>query len=237
MLYKFEEKPGLKQKSFDDLIPLKRPKSLNYMAYESIKEGILTGKLVTGEVYSELELARRFKISRTPVREALLRLSAENLIIFHPKKGISVNDFDKKDIENLFELRQAIEEVAISKVLVNLSIDQIQTAKSIITEQETCIKNNYDENLFLEMDRKFHLFFVEASGNRFMVQTYNSIRDYMTISARKALAKKGRANEVIYEHNAIIEALSRGDAEKVKESVRRHLITSKLAAFEGLTEN
>lgn len=192
---------------------------------------------MTGEVYSELELARWFKISRTPVREALLRLSAEKLIIFHPKRGISVSYFDKKDIENLFELRQAIEEMAFNKLLTNLSKDQIQTAKKIIGEQENCIKNNYDENLFLEMDRKFHLFFVEICGNRFMVQTYNGIRDYITISARKALFKKGRANEVIDEHKAILEALSKGDARKIRESLKRHLITSKMAALEGLIDN
>ncbi len=208
-----------------------RPRPLNDMAYETIKAGILGGKLVSGEIYSELDLAESFGISRTPVREAFLRLAAENLIIFHPRKGISVNYFSKEDIENLFELRQAIEEAAANKIVGNLSKDQVLYIKETIKQQEACIKD-YDENLFLEFDRKFHLFFVEISGNRFMVQTYNNIRDYITIPAREALRKKGRAKEVLSEHKAIVEALAGADAERTKEAIKAHLANSKLAALE-----
>ncbi len=201
------------------------------MAYETIKTGILEGKLVSGEIYSELDLAKSFGISRTPVREAFLRLAAENLIIFHSRKGISVNFFSKEDIENIFELRQAIEEAAASKIVGTLSKDQIRSIQETIKKQEACI-NDYDENLFLEFDRKFHVFFVEICGNRFMVQTYNNLRDYITIPAREALRRKGRAKEVLSEHKAIVDALSRGDAERTKEAMKIHLTNSRLAALE-----
>lgn len=204
---------------------------MNDMAYETIKAGILEGKLISGEIYSELDLAKSFGVSRTPVREAFLRLAAENLIVFHPRKGISVNYFSKEDIENIFELRQAIEEAAANKIVGNLSRDHIQSIQETIQQQENCLKD-YDENLFLEFDRKFHLFFVEISGNRFMVQTYNNIRDYITIPAREALRKKGRAKEVLGEHKAIVEALSKGDRERTKEAIKTHMINSKLAALE-----
>jgi len=214
-----------------DFAHFQRPRPLNDMAYETIKSGILEGKLISGEIYSELDLAESFGISRTPVREAFLRLAAENLIIFHPRKGISVNYFSKEDIENLFELRLAIEDAAANKIVGNLSQDQVQYIQDTIKQQQACIKE-YDENLFLEFDREFHLFFVEISGNRFMVQTYNNIRDYITIPAREALRKKGRAEEVLSEHKAIVEALSGGDAERTREAIKIHLINSKLAALE-----
>ena len=152
-----------------DFNTLQKPKSLNDMAYEHLKEGILTGKLVVGEVYSELELARKFGISRTPVREALLRLSVENLIAFHRRKGISVNYFNKADIESLFDLREAIEEATVDKIAGHLLEEDIEVAKRIILEQENCIKTDSDEDSFLEMDRRLHLLFIEASRNRFMV--------------------------------------------------------------------
>lgn len=215
-----------------EFLPLQRPKSLNDLAYERLKNGILTGKLVAGEVYSELQLAKELGVSRTPVREALLKLATENLIVFQPRKGISVNYFSKKDIENFFELRQAIEEATVAKIAGNLSKDQLQTIKNIIIEQENCAKNNYDQKVFLEIDRKFHLFLIEASGNRIMAQTYNNIRDYVTITAKEAMMKKGRVNEVIYEHKAIVKALSEGNVEKANEAIKNHLITSKLAALE-----
>jgi DNA-binding GntR family transcriptional regulator len=222
-----------KNKSSVNFSPLQRPRSLNDIVYENLKSGILTGKLRAGEIYSELELAREFGVSRTPVREALLKLAAENFIVFHSRKGMSINYFTRKDIEDLFELRQAVEESIIIKLVENLTKDQIQTAKNIITQQKECVKSHYDENLFLEIDRKFHLFLIETSGNRIMAQTYNNIRDYVTITAREALLKKGRVHEVISEHKAILEALSKKNVEGMREAIRKHLTTSKLTALEG----
>lgn len=219
------------RKLSDGFGSIQRPKSINEMTYERLRSGVLTGKLAVGDFYNELELAKELGVSRTPVREALLKLAAENLIVFHPGKGITVNHFTKKDIEDLFELRQAIEEAAIARVMENLSEEQIQTAKNLIAQQEDCTKSNYDENLFLEIDRRFHLFLVGESGNRFMVQTYNNIRDYITITAREALAREGRAGQVIQEHKAIVRALSQRKTRAIKHAIRKHLMSTKLTAM------
>jgi DNA-binding GntR family transcriptional regulator len=209
-----------------------RPKPLHEVAYESLKTGILSGRLALGESYSELELARELGISRTPVREALLKLSAENLVSFNRRKGISVKYFSRKDLEDLSELRQIIEEAAVAKTVGNLAKDQIRSLKSLIAEQEACIKENYDENHFLEIDRRFHLSLIEACGNRFMIQTYNNIRDHFAITFRGALAKKGRASEVLREHKSIVTALAQGNAEMAREAVRDHLMNSKSTALD-----
>ena len=225
----------LMKSDLTEIVPFQRPKSLNDMAYESLKEGILRGILMAGEVYSELELARRFRISRTPVREALIRLAAENLIVFHPRKGISAVSFNQKDIENLYELRGLIEETTISKIAANLTLKQIQEIQQLISEQEKCIASDYDEDLFLDIDRKLHLLFIEASGNPFFVKTYNSIRDCMDLSNKKGLKKKGRGREVIEEHKAILKALIQRDVKKVKKALEKHLIKSKMAAYENVS--
>jgi len=206
---------------------ISRPKSLHEIAYESLKAGILSGRLAVGRTYSELELARELGISRTPVREALLKLSAENLVSFNGRRGISVKYFSRKDLEDLSELRQIIEEAAVAKTVGNLSKDQIRKVRRIIGEQEACIRDNYDENLFLEIDRRFHLALIEASGNRFMIQTYNNIRDNFAITFRGALAKKGRASEVLREHKSIVTALVQENAEMARDAVRNHLVNSK----------
>ena len=220
-----------------DFGPVQKPKSLNEVVYENLKNAILEGKLEAGEIYSELQLAGELGVSRTPVREALLKLEAEKFIVFHSRKGMSVNYFTGKDIEDLFELRRAVEESIVPKLIDNLNQDQLDAARKIIAEQEACARDNdYDENLFLEADRKFHLFLLDLSDNRFMAQTYTIIRDHVTITARKALLKTGRIFEVINEHKAILDALSKKNAEKVKEAIQRHLTTSKLTALEGRTD-
>ncbi len=212
-----------------------RPRSLNDIAYEGIKENILKGKLLAGEIYSELELARTLGISRTPVREALIRLSADHLIAFHPRKGISVNYFNKEDIENLFELRQIIESAVAAKIK-SLSRQQIQVMQDLVADQEADLKESGGDSFF-EIDRKFHLFFIESCGNRFMVQTNNNLRNYIAISSRSALMQKGRPEEVLREHQAIVEAISAGNIEKTRKAITIHLQNSKVAALESYEEN
>ena len=214
---------------------IERPRSLNDIAYEGIKGHILKGKLLAGEIYSELELARTLGISRTPVREALIRLSADHLIVFHPRKGISVNYFSREDIENLFELRQIIE-CAVATKIKNLSRQQIQIMRDLVADQEADLKESGGASFF-EFDRKFHLFFIDSCGNRFMVQTNNSLRNYIATSSQSALMQKGRAEEVVREHQAIVEAIAAGDIEKTIEAVKIHLQSSKVAALESYEEN
>jgi DNA-binding GntR family transcriptional regulator len=169
-------------------------------------------------------------ISRTPIREALLKLGVENFVVFHPRKGVSINYFSKKDIEDLFELRQVIEETTMSKIMGKLSKDHIAFIRGIMNEQEKCIKNRrYDEKLFLELDKKFHLSIIELGRNKFTVQTYKNIRDYITITGR---TKKERVKEVFREHEAIVEALSQNNVKKAKQAVRRHLSNSKFFVLE-----
>jgi DNA-binding GntR family transcriptional regulator len=216
-----------------DQIP--RPRSLNDIAYEGLKENILKGKLLAGEIYSELELARTLGISRTPVREALIRLSADHLIAFHPRKGISVNYFNKEDIENLFELRQIIE-CAVATKIKGLSREQIQIMQKLVADQEADLRESGGD-AFFELDRKFHLFFIESCGNRFMVQTNNNLRNYIATSSRSALMQKGRPEEVVREHHAIVEAISAGSVGKTVETVKIHLHNSKLAALESYENN
>jgi DNA-binding GntR family transcriptional regulator len=214
----------------ENLGPIQKPKSLTEIAYETIKDGILSGKLAVGQGYSELGLAREMGISRTPIREALLKLETENFVVFHARKGVSINYFSKKDIEDLFELRQVIEETTMSKIMGKLSKDDIAFIRGIMNEQEKCIRNRrYDEKLFLELDKKFHLSIIELGRNKFTVQTYKNIRDYITITGR---TKKERVKEVFREHEAIVEALSQNNIKKAKQAIRRHLSNSKLSVLE-----
>jgi DNA-binding GntR family transcriptional regulator len=217
------------------LAPIPRSKSLQEMAYDSLKSGILAGRLIPGETYGELELAKELGISRTPVREALLKLEAENLISFNPGRGLSVKYFSRRDLDDLTELRRVIEEAAVAKIVGHLSKDQIEGVKNIVTEQAEYVGGRYDEGLFLEIDRKFHMSLIEACGNKFMIQTYNSIRDYFAITFRGALLKKGRVMEVLREHELIVEALSDGNAEMALNAVRDHLLNSKSIALNYYT--
>ena len=94
---------------------LKQPESLAKMAYEAIRKSILSGQWKIGELYNEKAIAAELGISRTPVREALLELAAQDLVLFLPRRGLMVNRFTRRDVDEIFELRKAIELAAVEK--------------------------------------------------------------------------------------------------------------------------
>ncbi len=95
---------------------IKKPLPLAKIALKSLRDSILSGKLVPNETYNEIALAKKLGISRTPVREALLELSSQGLITFLPRVGVRINHFTEQDVKEIFELRKAIELFAVAKV-------------------------------------------------------------------------------------------------------------------------
>ena len=95
------------------------------MAYNALRDAISNGNLRHDEIYNEIALAKELGISRTPVREALLELSSQELVTFLPRRGVIVNSFTDKDIEEVFELRKAIELAAVEKELRRRHIERL----------------------------------------------------------------------------------------------------------------
>jgi len=210
--------------------PLKKPKSLNDIAYDHIKALIMDGKMVPGVVYTELELAKALGTSRTPVREALLRLAAENFITFYTRKGMSVKIFTRKDIEDLFELRRALEKTAYAKIAGRLTPEQIQEIKKIIQETES------GEKPFTQGSREFHLYLIEAHGNWFITEIYRNNINFISLLIQKALKHEGRDKEALSEHKKILEYLIAGDVEEIDKTVDEHLRIAKKTAMENTVE-
>lgn len=100
-------------------LEINQPESLSKMAYNALRNMILDGHFRRGEIYSEMAFANELGISITPVRKALLELSSKDLITFMPRRGVIVNSFTDQDIEDVFELRKAIELAAVQKELAS----------------------------------------------------------------------------------------------------------------------
>jgi len=145
-----------------------QPLSLSKIAYEKLRESILTGQLHPGEIYNEMALAKELGISRTPVREAFLELSSQGLVTFLPRKGVQINRPTNRDIKEIFELRRAIELATIEKVAKASSSHNLTKIEKTLNEQRKAVRNK-DLNAFIETDRIFHSIFAELTNNRHFV--------------------------------------------------------------------
>ena len=212
------------------LITVKTPPSLNKIAYEALRDSILNGHLKSGELYSEMALAGELGISRTPVREALLELSVQGLVTFLPRKGVIINHFTERDVEEIFEVRKAIE-LAVVEMLARKykPADLSQIEHTLIDQRKAAQENDYD--LFLQADRDFHTLLSRLTNNRRLIAILDNIRDMVHLMGLQALSQEGRLHEVIGEHEQIIESLKQLQPATVREQMERHLDRSRKAVL------
>ncbi len=211
---------------------LKQPESLAKMAYEAIRKSILSGQWKIGELYNEKAIAADLGISRTPVREALLELASQDLIIFLPRRGLMVNRFTRHDVDEIFELRKAIELAAVEKITVAAPPFDLFEIEEALLSQRKAVKQK-DYLAFMEADRLFHTSFSELTNNRRLIAILDNIRDMIHVMGAKALALEGRAVEVIKEHQTIFEAVKKGNIEEARRAMAYHLDQSKEAVVES----
>ena len=211
---------------------IKQPESLARMAYEAIRQSILSGQWKLGELYNEKAIAADLGISRTPVREALLELASQDLIIFLPRRGLMVNRFTRRDVDEIFELRKAIELAAVEKITVAAPpFDLFEIEESLLNQRKAVKQKDY--LAFMEADRLFHTSFSELTNNRRLIAILDNIRDMIHVMGAKALALEGRAIEVIEEHQTIFEAVKKGNIEEARKAMAYHLDQSKEAVEES----
>jgi len=205
--------------------PRVRTKSLKDQAYEILRSSVITGQLEPERLHNEKDLARGLGISRTPVREALLDLSKEGMIVFIPRKGIKIRRITRKDVSDVMELRKIIEGYIIESCCSQLTPADLKRIGKIIDKQKTMARKD-DRERFVEADREFHLFLASRTGNKQLQNVMENLRDLLHFMAIKAIAYKDRMEQVLREHERIWAALEERDRKKAKEAMFLHLDTT-----------
>ncbi len=136
-------------------------------AYTSIRESILSGKYPPGSHLKEEKIAEETKVSRTPVREALRRLSNEHLVKFLPNQGAFVTSWEADDVDVLFELRAMLEGYSAYRAATLITDDDIQEMQTCIHEIDLLCKNHSRENhrRTIEYNHRFHSIIIEAASS------------------------------------------------------------------------
>jgi DNA-binding GntR family transcriptional regulator len=197
-----------------ELINLKlgdKPKGLTEWAYEMIKELILTLQVAPGTQLQIENLAEQMGISRTPVREALLRLEQEGLMRVVPRVGVFVTDTDKRDLEDLYELRELLESRATEEATKILTEDDLNHIDHLLEASESAIEEgNVDK--FLETEIAFHAILTEHARNRRLVGIMDSLRDLTYRWRILSLQSLENIRLSLIEHQNIAKALRQKDS-------------------------
>jgi DNA-binding GntR family transcriptional regulator len=204
-------------------------------AYEYIQRKILRGDLQAGSAVSELALARDFGSSRTPIREAIGQLIAEGFLETVANRGTVVVQFDRSDIIELYELREALETYAVRKLAVTgLKNAEVARLREIIDvpitlgkQLQSSEKEALDEEgmqQFIAADMAFHTLLIHAAGNRRILKIVNDTRLLIRIfSIRRGGHTAEQLTEIHRKHTRILDALLRGAGDEAARLVAEHI--------------
>lgn len=190
--------------------------------YAHVKQGVLDRRYEGGTLLTEGELAEAVGVSRTPVREALLRLEAEGLIRLYPKKGALVLPVSSQEIADVVETRMLVEQHAVRKAVPASPALVARLAELLDRQKEQAAAGDLAGAAVT--DRCFHAEIVRSGGNEILSRLYDQLRDrQLRMGVAIMHSHPDRIAKTLTEHEEILDALRTGDAEAAVEIVHRHV--------------
>ena len=196
--------------------------SVNARVLSSLRAAVITGELVPGSLYSVQTLADQLGVSRTPVREALIKLAQQGMVRFERNRGVRVLLTSLHDLEEVFALRLLLEPPAVRRAVARLDAAHRRELRRAFTQMEKAAKAD-DEFTMFEHDRRFHRTLLEAAGNARLAAFVDGLRD-MVLRRGVSTAQGSRSlDDIVAEHRAILDLADAGDAEGARGAMRRHI--------------
>ena len=223
----------IQQTKMDNFIKLERPGTLQHQAYERIKTLLINGQLEFDRVYSATHFAEILGVSRTPIREALLQLTAEGFFVSLRGRGFKIKKFSVKEIQDFFEARKVIEAYVIEQLVDEVGEEDLKPLDDSLAHMiNGC--NKSESYRFLQADKSFHLHLIHRYRNSLLESIMGNIRDSIAILGQKALTRPGRIQEVIKEHQDILTAFHQRNKGRAVRALKYHLDRTEKSILENL---
>jgi len=194
-------------------------------AHDYVKHQVLTGGFPGGELITEGEVAAALGMSRTPVREAFLRLEAEGLLRLYPQRGALVVPVSSDEARAVIEARLVLEQFAAGKVIrrgpAACAAVSERLSEELGRQHDAAAKSDWEE--FSDADRAFHDVTLQGSGNAIVAAFYSSLRDRQMRMNRELVMQPERVKTILEEHRHFAEAVRDGDLERTEQILRTHL--------------
>lgn len=208
---------------------------LRDVVFNTLRQAILKGELKPGERLMEIALAERLGVSRTPIREALRKLELEGLVVMIPRKGAQVANITERDLNDVLEVRLALESLAIEKTCMSITeevLEQLAEAERVF---ESLIPSG-DLVKLAEADEAFHEIINQASGNLRLNQVLNNLREQMYRYRLEYLKEEDSRKQLVTEHEEMISALRAGDTAEAKQIAFCHVENQRQAILRSVNK-
>lgn len=216
-------------------IKLDSYKPLRELVCENLRQAIINGVFSPGERLMEIQLAEEMGVSRTPVREAIRKLELEGFVVMIPRRGTYVADISIKDINEVYEIRTALDILAAGLAAERINDEELEMMQRLLVEIGQHIDEGNIEKI-IETDSAFHDILYQASRNERLVNIISNLREQITGLRGRSMMYPGRLTDTLEEHRAIVESIAQRDAEKAQIAVREHLENAEHTLLKAIEE-
>lgn len=216
-------------------INLNNYKPLREVVFDVLRNAITTGNLQPGERLMENQLAEQLRVSRTPVREAIRKLEQEGLVVMVPRRGTYVADISIRDINEVFEIRTALEVLAAGLAAERISEEDLERLERLLVEIGELIDQGDTERL-VEADCRFHDILYNATHNKTLANIISNLREKFTLFRAISYAYPGRAKRSLEEHRRLVESLGQRNPLQAQQVARKHMEKAEQTLLQHMSE-
>ena len=195
--------------------------SLADQIFERLEQDILSGKYARGEILTELKLSEELGVSRTPIREALRRLSQER-IIEDVSKGSRVLGISPEDLEDIFKIRLEIEGMCVAETAKNITEEQLAELREVVEMQEFYLSKDNADNI-RTMDSRFHELLYKFSGSNIFYDVLYQLHHKTHKYRKVAVTNHSSAVDSLKEHKEMYEAIASKNPKLAAETAVKHI--------------
>jgi len=194
-------------------------------AYDALKQSIMAGRYPLGSRLKEKDLSIALAVSRTPIREALFRLQTEGLVKGAPNKGLYVAGWEEQDLIEIFDLRALLEGYAAREAARRMDSTTIAALSGLCAQMESVATNSREERArrITELNNKFHLTILEASGNSRLRRVVQQLVEFPLVYRTIYLYSPDDLARSFDSHRELISAYAASDAEWAETVMHSHI--------------
>lgn len=199
---------------------------LRDMVFDVLMNAIMSGQLSPGERLLEVQLAEEMGVSRTPVREAIRRLELEGFVVMLPRKGAYVAGLSIGDVEDVYEIRTALETLAVRLAAQRMEDEDYRMLDDLVEKMQATWQEG-DVDAWVKLDAAFHELLYKFSRNERLVQLMSNVMEQISRYRILSLANVEVRHNSLEEHQEVVAALRTRDSEEAAAAAARHIENTK----------
>jgi DNA-binding GntR family transcriptional regulator len=203
--------------------------------YEAVRDGIISGELRPGDPLVEAQLSADLGISKTPVREALIRLTRDGLVVQELHRRSRVATPTPEDVRQACEVRRWVEAEIAAQAAADAPAELIRRLEASVADSERALKRN-DPRRWATAIEAFSDALIEYAGNRYAADLLQRMRNLLSLIANVSQVAPGRRARSIAEHRAILDAIRKGQPEAAAKATRAHLDSIEADSLQALEQ-